>query len=45
MNKIERNGVCMAGGCSLGSKTDYEVQRNTYNAVRDASKRGDCQKR
>lgn len=45
ISKTERNGVCMAGVCNLGSKTDYELQRYTYNAVKDVSKMGDCQNR
>lgn len=45
INKTEKNGVCMAGMCNLGSKADYEVQRYTYNAVRDVSKMGDCPNR
>lgn len=35
----------MSGVCNLGSKTDYELQRYTYNAVKDVSKTGDCQNR
>lgn len=31
--------------CVMGSKTDYEVQRYTYNAVRGVSKKRDCQNR
>lgn len=45
INETERNGVCIAGVCNLGSKMDYEVQKYTYNAVRDVSKMGDCQNR